>query len=204
MPRIFFDGDVWSRVRAVLWMATCRLLRWLFALQAEGRPYARGIAGPMILAGNSSGFLDRILVSAALGRPVRVVRLRRGLGQSAGRMYREIERAIGAAKRGQTLCVFPQGRPAPDTGISFHPGLFRIVTETKFPVVPFALSRRSFSTALQFAQPVAPIPATQEFFLQEIHDQVEFLLESLARRSRRRSSPGALELRYPRSPSSWM
>jgi long-chain acyl-CoA synthetase len=146
----------------------------------------RGIQGPVILVGNSTGFLDGMLVAAALGRPVRVVRLRRGFGQSADRMYREIEKSIGAANRGHTLCVFPQGRPAPDTGVSFHPGLFRIASETKLPIVPFALYRRSLSTSIQFAQAVVPVPGTQEFLLAEIHDQVEFLLESLARRSRRR------------------
>ncbi len=130
------------------------VLRMFFQFQLEGQQYLHN-KGPVILAGNHTGFLDSPLVIASFNRPIRflvaeqvfswpvigwivrragVIPVRPGKGPSA---YQE---ALERLKRGEAIGIFPEGKLSADGSIaSFHKGAARLHLESGAPIVPFVI-----------------------------------------------------------------
>jgi len=117
--------------------------------------------GACVIACNHVSYVDAVVISACVRRPIRFVMDHRIFATPVlGFVFREMrtipiapakedaqrkERAFAevaqALRDGEVVGIFPEGRLTEDgeTGI-FRPGLERIVAETPAPVVPLALS----------------------------------------------------------------
>ncbi len=173
--RVFFTRAFIVFPRSIL-----RVL-FLFEFEIEGREFVRGKDG-IILTGNHTGFFDQMILVSALGRSPRFLELRRGLGRPSVRIQHAIQSGTETLKRGGVVCVFPQGRPVPGAGIVFHPGVVQLCRESKSPIVPFAIHLAGRKLTVQFGQPIVLRDDSEAALLAEIHDIVQFMKDSLARR----------------------
>jgi 1-acyl-sn-glycerol-3-phosphate acyltransferase len=160
-------------------------MRVVFLLSVEGKAYL-GSRPSLILTGNHTGFLDRMILMAALGRPVTFLELRRGFARPFHKIRQAVHAGIQTLGRGGSVCIFPQGRPLPGSGISFHPQVVRICRESGSPIVPFAIHMAGRKVTVQFGQPIESRERGEAELLAEIHDVVQFMKDSLSRRHKPR------------------
>jgi 1-acyl-sn-glycerol-3-phosphate acyltransferase len=116
--------------------------------------------GPVIIVANHVSFVDALVISAAVRRPLQFVMDHNifktpGLGwifrqmkaipiasakEDPARMEEAFERVRKALAEGEAIAVFPEGKLTADGEMNtFRPGIERIVRETGAPVVPIAL-----------------------------------------------------------------
>lgn len=117
--------------------------------------------GPALLICNHVGYADAIVISAGCSRPIRFIMessifkipvlstIFRGMKaipvapakQDPVVYERAFELVAEELRRGNLVCIFPEGRLTPDGEMqAFRPGILRILQETPVPVVPMALS----------------------------------------------------------------
>ena len=117
-------------------------------------------SGPALLAANRVTYVDGLILSAAIGRPVRFVAYYKflrfpGLGRllrkarvipiasakEDPRLLREAMREVeDALRNGEVVCIFPDGTLTRDGELStFRRGIERIVARTPVPVIPLSL-----------------------------------------------------------------
>ena len=117
--------------------------------------------GPALLICNHVGYADAIVISAGCSRPVRFIMessifkipvlstIFRGMKaipvapakQDPAVYERAFEVVAEELRRGNLVCIFPEGRLTPDGEVQeFRPGILRILKETPVPVIPMALS----------------------------------------------------------------
>jgi 1-acyl-sn-glycerol-3-phosphate acyltransferase len=114
-------------------------------------------AGPVVLAPNHVSFMDPVLITIPIHRPLHYMTLEpffrvRGLG-SLIRWFRafpvhedEVDRtavrtAIRLLRAGESLVIFPEGGRSPDGSLQpFRPGAFRIALQVDVPVVPVTIA----------------------------------------------------------------
>ncbi len=142
-----------------------RFVSWLL-IHTVYRVDERGLEnvpeeGAALLVSNHVSFVDALVISATVRRPVRFVMesaifrapvinvLARGMKAvpicSAKEDPEVYERAFATVAKelaaGELVCIFPEGRLTTDGAVgAFRPGLMRILAETPVPVVPIALS----------------------------------------------------------------
>jgi 1-acyl-sn-glycerol-3-phosphate acyltransferase len=174
------------------WNFTSRCSRLLF--RALGIPLAvRGLEnlpaeGPFVIAANHTSYLDGAVLMAALDwRNYAFVAKRELAGNALTRIFLTgigvefVERfdvaksagdageLAGAAKRGVSLIIFPEGTLSRQTGLMpFRTGAFQVAAQAGIPVVPAALRGlrsvlrdgrwypRRAPVAVTFGSPVAP------------------------------------------------
>lgn len=142
-----------------------RFLAWLL-LHALYRVRARGIEehvpdeGPALLVCNHASYLDWLIISGAVPRPVRFVMYYKifsipglrwvfraakaipiaGSREDPAIMARAFAEVDKALAEGELVCIFPEGALTRDGGIApFKPGLEKILATRPVPVVPMAL-----------------------------------------------------------------
>ena len=146
-------------------------------------------AGPFVIAANHTSYLDGAVLMAALGwRNYAFVAKRELAGNSAhahlplpasacefverfdvAKSAEHADELVGAAKRGVSLIVFPEGTLSRQTGLMpFRTGAFQVAVQAGIPVVPAALRGvrsvlrdgrwypRRAPVAVTFGAPVAP------------------------------------------------
>jgi 1-acyl-sn-glycerol-3-phosphate acyltransferase len=132
------------------------LARLLFRVRFAGVEHVP-LAGPVVLAPNHVSYMDPVLLTIPVRRPLHYMTLEvffgvPGLGALI-RWFRafpvredEIDRpAIRTAMRilrdGQALVVFPEGGRSPDGRLlTFRPGAFRLALQADAPVVPVTIA----------------------------------------------------------------
>jgi 1-acyl-sn-glycerol-3-phosphate acyltransferase len=142
-------------LRFVAWL----LVHTIYRLDTKGMEHIPH-DGPAVLVCNHVSFVDPIVISAAVRRPIRFVmdhRIFRAplIGfifrhmkaipiapakEDAALMEAAFDEVAKALADGDLVCIFPEGRIT-DTGelYPFRPGIARIVERTPVPVVPMAL-----------------------------------------------------------------
>ena len=132
------------------------LARLLFRIRFRGTEYVPP-SGPMVIAPNHVSFMDPILVTIPIRRPLHYMALEpffhvRGLGAlmrwCRAFPVRETEAdgpAVRAALRllhaGEPLVIFPEGGRSLDGRLQpFRSGTFRIALAAKAPVVPVTIA----------------------------------------------------------------
>lgn len=140
-------------------LAVFTLVRFCYRLRVLGLDNVPR-EGPVVLAANHVSYVDGLVLSAAITRPIRFVMyhkfgelplLGRVLKRARvipiasgrenpellGKAYDDIAEALRA---GEVVCIFPEGRLTSDGTIrAFKTGIERIVTRTPVPVVPLRL-----------------------------------------------------------------
>jgi len=140
-----------------------RVFRWLdrtycrFWQRLEGDVFTLP-QGPLILVGNHRAGVDPLLVQAAVDRPLCFMMAReyyqsmwyaRWLFDACGAIpvnpgganRHSLREAISAVRRGNALCLFPEGAANPDIPLKrILPGAIVIAMETGAPIMPFRIS----------------------------------------------------------------
>ena len=142
-------------LRFVAWL----LVHTIYRLDTKGMEHIPH-DGPAVLVCNHVSFVDPIVISAAVRRPIRFVMDHRifrtpligfifrhvkaipiaPAKEDAALMEAAFDEVAKALADGGLVCIFPEGRIT-DTGelYPFRPGIARIVEHTPVPVVPLAL-----------------------------------------------------------------
>jgi acyl-[acyl-carrier-protein]-phospholipid O-acyltransferase/long-chain-fatty-acid--[acyl-carrier-protein] ligase len=135
-----------------VWLASGTLYR----IRVYGRDYLPD-SGGAVLVSNHPSWLDGFLVLLASSRPVRLVAwegnfkipLLRRIGEFWGAIYvstgpksirRALETAREAVRRGELVCIFPEGGVGRTGQVQgFRPGVMKILEGIDVPVVPIYL-----------------------------------------------------------------
>ncbi len=142
-----------------------RFLAWIY-IRIMYRVEVHGIEkyvpdeGPALLVCNHVSYMDALLLSSAVPRPIRFVMYYKIFNTPGARWTFKAANAIPIAGRsedpelmerafaavdqalaeGELVCIFPEGRLTPDGEIgSFKPGMERILAARPVPVVPMAI-----------------------------------------------------------------
>ena len=142
-----------------------RFLAWIY-IRIMYRVEVHGIEkhvpddGPALLVCNHVSYMDALLLSSAVPRPIRFVMYYKIFNTPGARWAFKAANAIPIAGRsedpelmerafaevdkalaeGELVCIFPEGRLTPDGEISpFKPGMERILAARPVPVVPLAI-----------------------------------------------------------------
>lgn len=114
-----------------------------------------GERAPVILAGNHTGWLDGIIIGSAFKRKVRFLIMDRafswplvgwllsrlgGIPVKPGRGTDAIDTAVRCLKKGESVCIFPEGKLTHDGSMGkFHNGVARLQRQSGCKIVPFAI-----------------------------------------------------------------
>ncbi|MGH7265294.1 MAG: lysophospholipid acyltransferase family protein [Candidatus Rokuibacteriota bacterium] len=146
-PLWFLDG-----CRPLVWLAA----RALFGIRFEGVEHVPRV-GPVVLTPNHVSYMDPVLISIPIRRPLRYMTLEpffrvRGLGpliRWAGAFPVRVDEADGHAVRtavrllraGEPLVIFPEGGRSRDgRPVDFRPGAFRLALGADVPIVPVTIA----------------------------------------------------------------
>jgi len=129
--------------------------RGLFRIRFEGTEHVPR-TGPVIITPNHVSFMDPILVTIPIRRPLHYMALEpffrvRGLGalmrwarafpiQEGEPDNPAVRRALRVLRQGEALVIFPEGGRSPDGRLqAFRSGAFRLALATGAPVVPVTI-----------------------------------------------------------------
>jgi len=160
------------------------LMKLGFRLEVRGKDHLRQLSGPIILAGNHTGYLDSLIVLAAVNRPFKFLMSDEVYSwKSVGKFVRcgniipidrtsprqGLKRALDALKSGTSLCIFPEGTLTQTGELGrFNPGVAYLQQKTGLPVLPFTICGgfeawavetprpRFEKLIIQFGQPLYP------------------------------------------------
>jgi 1-acyl-sn-glycerol-3-phosphate acyltransferase len=136
------------------------LARVIYRIRLSGLEHVPQHGGALVVC-NHVSFVDALVLSAAVHRPMRFVmeaaifripvarlvfRGMKAIPIATGREDRAVREAAFATvlaelAAGELVCIFPEGRLTADGGVGeFRPGLMRVMREAPVPVVPVAIS----------------------------------------------------------------
>ena len=142
-------------LRLVVWV----FVRVAYRLRVSGLEHVPE-DGPVLIAANHITYVDGLILSAAISRPVRFVMyykfselpivgriLRRARvipiasrKESAAILREALDQIAEALEEGEVVCIFPEGTLTDDGEMrEFRRGIERIVARTPVPVVPLGL-----------------------------------------------------------------
>ncbi|WP_297800872.1 MFS transporter [Arenimonas sp. GDDSR-1] len=135
-------------------------IRILYRIEVHGIEKNVPDEGPALLVCNHVSYMDALLLSSAVPRPIRFVMYYKIFNTPGARWAFKAANAIPIAGRsedpelmerafaevdkaladGELVCIFPEGRLTPDGEIGpFKPGMERILAARPVPVVPMAI-----------------------------------------------------------------
>ncbi len=185
-------------------------MRVFFSLEVDGLHYVKEQSGAVILAGNHTGWLDTLALGCACNRRIRfltaewvtkwpimgpfIVALG-GIPVCPGKGTQALDEAVKCLKRGEDVCIFPEGLLSTDGNLSqFHSGVAKLHKESGCPIIPFAIYGgyeawpynrplpRLHKIAVHFGVPLSKIDSTLNETTRELEDMVGFMKASLERR----------------------
>ncbi|MFQ5993648.1 MAG: MFS transporter [Acidiferrobacterales bacterium] len=142
-------------MRFIVWM----LIHTMYRVQKEGLERIPD-AGPAVLVSNHVSFVDALVITGCIRRPIRFVmyhgifrlpllnfvfRTARAIPIAPAKedpkmLERAFDQIDDALKQGQLVCLFPEGRLTEDGELhKFRPGVERIIKRRPVPVIPIAL-----------------------------------------------------------------
>lgn len=149
----------WKVPLSVLRLGLSGLIRMVYRLRCQGLERLPE-SGPALLVCNHVSYVDALIISAAVRRPIRFVMHQRfyrlpalhwffkltrmipidSAKNNPALLRRALEQIDTALKNSELVCLFPEGRLTRDGNISrFRPGVEKIVQRRPVPVVPLAL-----------------------------------------------------------------
>lgn len=163
---------------------------------------------PVILAGNHTGWLDGLIVGAALRQRVRflvmaeafnwpligfLIKRLGGIPVTKRGGREALARAAASLKRGESVLIFPEGRLSGDGTVGeFHKGVAWLHRQSGCPVVPFAIEGgfdvwpknrrlpRFGKLSLKIGEPVSLTDLDAEGMVTDLRERVIALKQSLA------------------------
>jgi len=187
-------------------------MRIFFSLEYDGLHYVREQQGPIILAGNHTGWLDTLAVGSACNRRVRflaaewvtkwpllgpIIIALGGIPVHPGKGSKAIEDALKYLTDGEDICIFPEGVLSIDGNLAqFRSGVSKLHKESGCPIIPFAiyggyeawpynrLLPHLHKIAIHFGVPLSKLDSSLGETTRELEDMVGFMKASLERRYR--------------------
>lgn len=197
---------IYFQLRAIVHL----LMRLYFSLECDGLHYIEEQNGPVILAGNHTGWLDALIVCVACNRRVRfmvaewvmrlpvigsVIHLFGGIPVRPRKGAYALKEAVKCLERGENICIFPEGLLSIDGEVTeFRSGVVRLQKDSRCPVVPFAIYgsfeawpyNRRFphlcKIAIHFGVPLTRLDLDVVVTKRELQDVVTYMKGSLDRR----------------------
>jgi len=186
------------------------IMRVFFSLEYDGLHYLKDQPGAVILAGNHTGWLDTLALGSACNRRIRflaaewvtkwpiigpmIVALG-GIPVRPGKGTHALEEAVECLRRGETVCIFPEGVLSVDGNLAqFRSGVAKLHKESGCPVIPFAIYGgyeawpynrrwpRLHKIAIHFGVPLSKLDSSLSDATDELEDMVGFMKASLDRR----------------------
>lgn len=131
------------------------LLKLFYRFEIHGLAHLNSQTGGFILAGNHTGYLDSLMIYAALNRDFsflmteevlswriigKIVRYGNIIPLFQGKEKRVLAESLRLLKAGHPLCIFPEGKLT-ETGHMnpFQEGVAFLHEKSQVPVVPFAI-----------------------------------------------------------------
>jgi 1-acyl-sn-glycerol-3-phosphate acyltransferase len=137
-----------------------KMLSWcivkpFFSFEVRGLHHLQSINGPIILAGNHTGFLDAPMLLAATNRYFHfimteevfdwgllghVVRFGNIIPLYKGKEKRTLVDIVRKLKTGSTVCIFPEGKLTQDGKLNpFNEGAAFLQEKSGVPIIPFTI-----------------------------------------------------------------
>ncbi len=185
-------------------------MRVFFSLEYDGLHYVRDHKGPVILAGNHTGWLDTLALGSACNRRVRfltaewvtkwpilgpIIVALGGIPVRPGKGPRALDNALACLANGENICIFPEGVLSVDGNLAhFRSGVSKLHKESGCPIIPFAIYGgyeawpynsvlpHLHKIALHFGIPLSMVDSTLGETTRELEDMVSFMRASLYRR----------------------
>ena len=135
-------------------------IRFMYRIDVHGVEKHVPDQGPALLVCNHVSYMDALILSSAIPRPIRFVMYYKifnaplsswafkaaraipiaGKNEDAELMQRAFDEVDKALADGELVCIFPEGRLTPDGEIGpFKNGMQRILESRAVPVVPLAI-----------------------------------------------------------------
>lgn len=183
------------------------LMKPFFQLEIRGRAHFETLCEPVIFAGNHTGYLDSLIVAAAINRPFtflmseevfswkrvgKLVPYGNTLPLNMQKPLACFRETLTLLAKKQSICIFPEGKLTLDGQLAaFNPGVAFLQEKSKAPVVPFAI-RGGFDAwaidtprpvfrkiVIEFGEPILPQAASsREDVTALIKSKVQSLLDS--------------------------
>jgi len=184
------------------------LFRAIYPVKIEGREYLPK-TGKMIFAGNHTGWLDTLILTSAIQRPVwfisgpmvyripivrRLVPFLNIISLNQGKGLKALDEAVRHLDKGDAVLIFPEGKLSKDGNMEkFQRGVGYLHAKSRAKVIPFAISGgfeawgwnklpRLTKITIQFGQPVNKPDAHDREITKELEGRVAFMKEALERR----------------------
>lgn len=135
-------------------------IRFMYRIEVHGVENHVPDEGPALLVCNHVSYMDALILSSAIPRPIRFVMYYKifntpfaswafkaaraipiaGKNEDAELMQRAFDEVDNALAEGELVCIFPEGRLTPDGEIgNFKSGMEHILEKRPVPVVPLAI-----------------------------------------------------------------
>jgi 1-acyl-sn-glycerol-3-phosphate acyltransferase len=183
------------------------LMKSFFQLEVRGCEHFRELKKPLIFAGNHTGYLDSLIVAAAIRRPFTFLMSEEVFDwESVGNWVRygnilplNVKKPLSCfrttlerLKQGQSICIFPEGKLTIDGHLGvFNSGVAFLQEKSQLPVIPFAIKGGyeawAFETprprfrkiVIEFGEPILPqASTTRDEMTALIKSRVQSLLDA--------------------------
>jgi len=182
------------------------VMKPFFRLEIRGREHFEKLREPVIFAGNHTGYLDSLIVAAAINRPFiflmseevfswkgvgKLVPYGNTLPLNMQKPLAGFRETLTLLAKKQSICIFPEGKLTLDGRLAaFNPGVAFLQEKSKAPVIPFAI-RGGFGAwasdtpfpvfrkiVIEFGEPILPqSTVSREDVTAMIKSRVQMLLE---------------------------
>jgi 1-acyl-sn-glycerol-3-phosphate acyltransferase len=151
---------IYTVIPEFLWRFICVLLgKMLYRLKVQGLDHIP-LEGPALLTCNHVSFVDWLVISASVKRPVRFIMHYSfmkipvlsfffrgakvipiaGAKEDPELMEEAFDKIAATLEDNEIVCIFPEGKITYDGNISpFRPGIEKIISRTPVPVIPMAI-----------------------------------------------------------------
>lgn len=186
------------------------LLKTFFSFKVEGKEHLKD-SGAMILAGNHTGLLDSLIVSAACNRPINFLMAHVVLNWPvAGKMVKffkvipvvprhgteALNQAVELLENEKPVCIFPEGFCTANGNLNkFHKGVAYLYNNSSAPLIPFAIKggfeawpidtrfpKPFIHITIQFGQAITDKNYEAKELVEELKGRVQFMKDALDRR----------------------
>lgn len=152
---------IYTVIPEFLWRFICVILgKMLYRLKVEGHDHIP-LEGPAVLICNHVSFVDWLVISASVKRPVRFVMHYSfmkipvlsfffrgakvipiaGAKEDPDLMEKAFDKIAATLEDNEIVCIFPEGKITHDGKMTpFRPGIEKIITRNPVPVIPMAIT----------------------------------------------------------------
>jgi 1-acyl-sn-glycerol-3-phosphate acyltransferase len=192
---LFVSIYIYTEIPEFLWRFLCVIVgKMMYRMNVSGLNHIPH-EGPAVLICNHVSFVDWLIISACVKRPVRFVMHYSFMKNSllsfffkggkviaiAGAkedpilMEKAFDKIAATLNEGEIICIFPEGKITYDGQLSpFRPGIERIIARNPVPVIPMALKGLWGSF---FSRKYGPAGTNYKILVQRFWSKVDLIID---------------------------